>query len=220
MDFSCEICFIKFIGRAVQNLEHILTKHWNWLVFAQRIEFFQCAANIVHNLDLFANCLISDGNFKMRFEFFFQLDDFFGPQFQCNRALGVWKFHGIYRLKLAQIFIHLLFAITGGFTNNQVREVEVRAFVGFCKTIAGFNQWTKISWKVFFCFRNGFIRSGAQTNNAGTHCHGKFLWEIGTECADEWDVFLFHLVSCEERFFAHLSKIVKNFRQFFFDLHT
>ena len=33
-------------------------------------------------------------------------------------------------------------------------------------------------------------------------------------------VFLFHLVSCEERFFAHLSKIVKNFRQFFFDLHT
>ena len=62
--------------------------------------------------------------------------------------------------------VHLLFAVAGGFTDHQIRKVEVGAFIGFAdqvgkvrkgavlaygKSVGAFNKRADVFREMFFC---------------------------------------------------------------------
>ena len=215
-DLVRQLDLIKAEGGTVQNTEQVLAQNRNRLNLGQRVKFFHRAANLVHDLDLFADCLVGDGGLKVGFQLFLELDNLLGPQLQALGALGVWQLHSVHWLELTEVFVHLLLAVAGGLADNQVGEVEVRAFVGLGKAVAGFDQRAEVARQVLFRVRDGFIRGGAQAYDAGSHRHRNLLREVGAEGADEGNVFLLQLVGSHEGFLTHLAEFAENFGKVFF----
>ena len=92
-----------------------------------------------------------------------QAQDLRFPQRAGSGGAGaVRQLHDVDRLELGHVLVHLLFTVAGGFPDPQVREIEVRAFIGFAEAIAAFDQRAEVARQIFFRFLDGFIGGGAQ----------------------------------------------------------
>ena len=158
----------------------------------------------------------------MALQLLLKLDNFLFPQLQSFRALAVGQLHHIDGLEFAQHFIHLLFAVAGGFAHDQVGKIEEGALVGFGKAVAGLDQGAQVAGQVLFGFGDGFAGHGAQAHHSGAHGHGQLLGQIGAEHAHKGNALLLHLHGGDKGFFPLFVEFIKHSGQVFneFAVHS
>ncbi len=113
-------------------------------------------------------------------------------------------------LKLRHVFIHFLFAVAGGFTDHQIRKVEVGAFIGFAKAVAAFNQRAEVARQIFLRFFNGFIRGRTERNHNRTGCHRDLLRHKGAVSANQRNAALLEIHDGEKAFLASFRELIEN----------